>query len=72
MGKAQAFANAHPAAVRAILPTYTKIPVAAAPHINLGLFPPTMNAAQLQRVASLMLSGGLLKTRLDVQPLLFH
>ena len=25
-----------------------------------------------QRVASLMLSGGLLKTRLDVQPLLFH
>jgi len=46
--------------------------VAAAPHINLGLFPPTMNAAQLQRVANLMLSGGLLKTRLDVQPLLFH
>jgi NitT/TauT family transport system substrate-binding protein len=72
MGKAQAFANAHPAAVRAILPTYTKIPVAAAPHINLGLFPATMNAAQLQRVANLMLSGGLLKTRLDVQPLLFH
>jgi NitT/TauT family transport system substrate-binding protein len=70
--KGQAFANAHPAAVRAILPTYTKIPVAAAPHINLGLFPPTMNAAQLQRVANLMLAGGLLKTRLDVQPLLFH
>jgi len=69
---AQAFANAHPAAVRAILPTYTKIPVTAAPHINLGLFPPTMNAAQLQRVANLMLSGGMLTTRLDVQPLLFH
>ena len=71
-GKAQAFANAHPAAVRAILPTYTKISAAAAPHINLGLFPPTMNPAQLQRVANLMLAGGLLKTRLDVQPLLFH
>ena len=31
-----------------------------------------MNAAQLQRVANLMLVGGLLKTRLDVQPLLFN
>ena len=72
MGKAQAFANANPAAVRKILPTYTKISVTAAPHINLGLFPPTMNPAQLQRVANLMLAGGLLKTRLDVQPLLFH
>src|SRR5499427_6724611 len=72
IGKAQAFANSHPAAVRAVLPTYTKIPVAAAPHINLGLYPPTMNPAQLQRVANLMLAGGLLTTRLDVQPLLFH
>jgi NitT/TauT family transport system substrate-binding protein len=72
IAKAQAFANAHPAAVRAILPTYTKISIAAAPHINLGLFPPTMNPAQLQRVADLMLAGGLLKSRLEVQPLLFH
>jgi NitT/TauT family transport system substrate-binding protein len=72
IGKAQAFANSHPAAVRAVLPTYTKIPAAAAPHINLGLYPPTMNATQLQRVANLMLVGGLLETRLDVQPLLFH
>jgi len=72
IAKGQAFANAHPAAVRAILPTYTKISLAAAPHINLGLFPPTMNPAQLQRVADLMLAGGLLKSRLDVQPLLFH
>jgi hypothetical protein len=31
-----------------------------------------MNPAQLQRVANLMLAGGLLTTRLDVQPLLFH
>ena len=72
IGKAQTYANMHPAAVRAILPTYTKISMAAAPHINLGLFPPTMNPAQLQRVADLMLAGGLLKSRLEVQPLLFH
>jgi hypothetical protein len=31
-----------------------------------------MNPGQLQRVANLMLVGGLLKSRLDVQPLLFH
>jgi NitT/TauT family transport system substrate-binding protein len=72
IGKAQTYANTHPAAVRAILPTYTKISTAAAPHINLGLFPPTMNPAQLQRVADLMLAGGLLKSRLEVQPLLFR
>jgi NitT/TauT family transport system substrate-binding protein len=72
IGKAQTYANTHPATVRAILPTYTKISTAAAPRINLGLFPPTMNPAQLQRVADLMLAGGLLKSRLEVQPLLFH
>jgi NitT/TauT family transport system substrate-binding protein len=72
IAKAQTYANAHPAAVRAILPTYTKISTAAAPHINLGPFPPTTNPAQLQRVADLMLAGGLLKSRLEVQPLLFH
>jgi NitT/TauT family transport system substrate-binding protein len=72
IAKGQAYANAHPAAVRAILPTYTKISMAAAPHINLGLFPPTTNPAQLQRVADLMLTGGLLKSKLEVQPLLLH
>jgi NitT/TauT family transport system substrate-binding protein len=72
MTKAQAFAQANPAAVQKILPTYTKIPAAVAPHIKLGDFPVTMNPAQLQRVANLMLAGGLLKTRLDVQPLLLH
>ena len=72
IAKGQAFADANPAAVRAILPTYTKITASAAPHIILGGYPATTNAAQLQRVANLMLAGGLLKTRLDVQPLLFH
>ena len=72
MAKAQAFAQAHPAAVAQILPTYTKVPAAVAPHINLNDFPVTMDPTQLQRVANLMLAGGLLKTRLNVQPLLFH
>jgi NitT/TauT family transport system substrate-binding protein len=72
MQKAQAFADANPAAVQKILPTYTKIPAAAAAHIKLGYYPPTLVPAQVQRVADLMLAGGLLKTRLDVQPLLLH
>ena len=72
MAKAQAFADANPAAVQQILPTYTKISAAAAPHIDLGYYPATLVPAQLQRVADLMLAGGLLKTRLDVQPLLLH
>lgn len=72
MQKAQAFADANPAAVQKILPTYTKISAAAAPHIELGYYPPTLVPAQVQRVADLMLAGGLLKTRLDVQPLLLH
>src|SRR5215470_6552128 len=59
MAKAQAFAQAHPAAVAQILPTYTKVPAAVAPHINLNDFPVTMDPTQLQRVANLMLAGGL-------------
>jgi NitT/TauT family transport system substrate-binding protein len=72
MAKAQAYAQAHPAAVQAILPTYTKIPASVAPHIKLNDFPVTMDPSQLQRVPNLMLVGGLLKSRLNVQPLLFH
>jgi NitT/TauT family transport system substrate-binding protein len=70
IAKAQAFADTHPTAVQQILPTYTKISASVAPHINLGYYPPTLQSAQLQRVANLMLTGGLLKSRLDVQPLL--
>jgi NitT/TauT family transport system substrate-binding protein len=72
MAKAQAFADANPSAVQKVLPTYTKITAAAAPHIKLSYYPPALNPAQVQRVADLMLAGGLLKTPLDVRPLLFH
>jgi NitT/TauT family transport system substrate-binding protein len=72
MAKAQAFADANPSAVQKVLPSYTKITAAAAPHIKLSYYPPALNPAQVQRVADLMLAGGLLKTPLDVQPLLFH
>ncbi|MDR0345332.1 MAG: ABC transporter substrate-binding protein [Nocardiopsaceae bacterium] len=72
MAKAQALAERDPAAVKAILPTYSKITAAAAQHIALTTYPATARAADLQRVANLMLSGGLLKSRLSVQSMLFH
>jgi hypothetical protein len=40
--------------------------------MKLSYYPPVLNPAQVQRVADLMLAGGLLKTPLDVRPLLFH
>jgi NitT/TauT family transport system substrate-binding protein len=72
MAKAQAYADANPAAVRQVLPTYTKVTAAAAQHIELNYFPATLAAAQLQRVADLMHSGGVLKSPFTVQPMLFH
>jgi NitT/TauT family transport system substrate-binding protein len=72
MAQAQAFADANPDAVKQILPTYTKVSAQAAGGITLGTFPATMVAAQLQRVADLMRSGGLLGTAFSVQPMLFH
>ena len=56
-----------------ILPTYTKVTAqAAAAHLVLNYFPATLSAAQLQRVADLMRSGGVLKSTFSVQPMLFH
>lgn len=72
MAKAQAYANANPAAVRAVLPTYTKVTAVAAQHLVLNSFPVTMSAAQLQRVADLMHTGGVLQSPFSVQPMLFH
>ncbi len=72
MANAQAYADANPAAVRQILPTYTKVTAQAAQHLVLNYFPATLSAAQLQRVADLMRSGGVLKSTFSVQPMLFH
>jgi NitT/TauT family transport system substrate-binding protein len=71
MEKAQAYADANPAAVRQVLPTYTKVTAAAAQHLVLNSFPASLSAAELQRVADLMHSGGVLKSSFDVQPMLF-
>jgi NitT/TauT family transport system substrate-binding protein len=72
MARAQALANSDPAAVRQILPTYTKITAAAAQVIHLETYPVSTNAAQLQRVATLMRSGGLLSSPFSVQSMIFR
>lgn len=72
MEKAQAYAEANPDAVRQVLPTYTKVTAAAAQHLVLNSFPATMSATELQRVADLMHTGGVLQSPFNVQPMLFH
>jgi NitT/TauT family transport system substrate-binding protein len=69
--KGNAFADAHPGAVRGLLPAYTSISAKAAASMPLGSYPGTLSAAPMQRVAALMRGGGL-ATPSDVTSLLFH
>ena len=69
--KGQAYADANPQSIRSILPTYTKITSAAAAKLALNSYPSTLDAAPMQRVATMMVSGGLLTKPLDVNSLLF-
>ncbi|MGD0554465.1 MAG: ABC transporter substrate-binding protein [Streptosporangiaceae bacterium] len=66
MSKAQAYADANPSAVRAILPTYTKITAAEAQHVVLGTFPVTIDTALLQQMADLMQSQGMISSPFQV------
>jgi NitT/TauT family transport system substrate-binding protein len=69
--KGQAYADANPQAVRTILPTYTKITSAAAAKLAMVSYPSTLDAAPMQRVVTMMVSGGLITKPLDVNSLLF-
>jgi NitT/TauT family transport system substrate-binding protein len=68
--KGQAYAGTNPASIRSILPTYTKITSAAAAKLDLNTYPSTLDAAPMQRIVSLMVSGGMLTKPLDVNSLL--
>lgn len=72
LNKGQAYADANPQAIRSILPTYTKITSAQAAHLALDTYPSTLASAPMQRVVTMMVSGGLLSKPLDVNSLLFH
>jgi NitT/TauT family transport system substrate-binding protein len=57
--KGNAYADAHPGVVRSLLPTYTSITATAAASMPLGSYPEALTASSVQRVATLMRSGGL-------------
>jgi NitT/TauT family transport system substrate-binding protein len=57
--KAQAYADANPAAVKAIIPTYTKVTAAQANALPLNTYPSTLDPAEMTKVLTLMKSGGL-------------
>src|SRR5579875_761196 len=71
LAKGNAYADAHPDVVRSLLPSYTKITAQAAASLPLGTYPDTLTTALLQRVATLMKSGGL-ATPSDVTSLLLR
>lgn len=70
--RAQATADADPALVRQVIPSYTTIKPAVAARISLPYYPPTLNAAQLSRVVSLMRSAGQVSSSFSVTPMLYH
>jgi NitT/TauT family transport system substrate-binding protein len=70
--EAQAKAASDRALVDQILPTYIKITPKIAASIGLPGYPVAENGSQLQRLADLMLTGGLLAEPLRISQMLFH
>ncbi|MGP3776318.1 ABC transporter substrate-binding protein [Streptomyces sp. SDT5-1] len=62
---ASKIADEDPAAVRKVLPTYTKVKPAQAESMGLPAYPPTTEPEQLQRLVELMRKQGLLKKDVD-------
>ncbi|GGL21665.1 sulfonate ABC transporter substrate-binding protein [Sphaerisporangium melleum] len=68
--KGQQVAASDRKAVEGVLPDYTAIKPDVAGVMKLGVFPTSLNATRLQRVADTMQEYGFLKGKLDVAPLL--
>lgn len=69
--QAAAYCTANPSAVRDILPTYTKIPAAAAQHMALANYAPSLNRVSIQQQEQLMLKLGWLKKNVSVSSLIW-
>ena len=65
------YAQAHPAAVRAIIPTYTKIPAAAAAKMNLPVWGAALGTASIQSQEQLMVRLGWLTAAIPVSRLIW-
>jgi NitT/TauT family transport system substrate-binding protein len=68
--EAQALASSSPASVVSVLPSYIPITSAIAAHVDLGIFPARFDSTALQNLANMMLSAGMLKSSLNVSPLM--
>lgn len=69
INQAQALADSDQEAVRSILPTYTKISAQDSRVMSIGNYPSTVSATELQQVAVMMRSAGMLPKPLSVQSL---
>src|ERR1700749_5206016 len=69
--KAQAYADANPSALKAIIPTFTKVTAAQANALPLNNYPSTLDPAEITKVLTLMKSGGLSTGSATASSLLF-
>ena len=69
--KAQAYAGSNPSAVKAIIPTYSKVTAKQAAALPLNNYPSSLDPAQLTKILSLMKSGGLSTGSATASSLLF-
>lgn len=69
--KAQALASSDRKQVEQVLPTYARINAQTASVITLPGYPSSLSAIRLQRLIDLMVSSGLLTTRIDAQSIMF-
>jgi NitT/TauT family transport system substrate-binding protein len=73
LDRGQALADSSRADVEQALTGYIKgLTSQEAAIVNLGQFPTTLDSTHLQRVASLMATGGLASRQFSVQPMMFH
>jgi NitT/TauT family transport system substrate-binding protein len=68
--EAQALATSDPSAVVSVLPSYIPITPTVAAHVDLGIFPSSFDPSSLQTLVNMMVSAGLLKSSINVTPLL--
>jgi NitT/TauT family transport system substrate-binding protein len=69
--KAQRLATSDRKKVDQVLPTFARLDPQTAASLNLPGYPSSLDPAQLQRLADLMLQNGLLKKKTDVTSLVF-
>jgi NitT/TauT family transport system substrate-binding protein len=70
MNKSLSYAQSHPAEVRKVLPTYTKIPPAAAQKINLPIWRPDLNRPTIALASRLSKKYGLISEEPDLNELI--